>query len=197
MEKTLFIAVPTLGHMSTGTALWLTRTAQQNPSADITVSTDISPVARARNTIFQAFLKSEHAYFMTVDSDTLPSTNAIERLMKLIDEGASVATGITPIKHKEGRSFNVYRKYTDVEKFQPFTDLPKEPFEVVGCGLSCAIITREIIEKLSMPYCKTIEFDDGNFCSEDLYFCEMVTKAGGKIMADPAVVCGHVKEFII
>jgi len=199
MEKTLFIAVPTLGSMNVGTALWLASTAQERPEVQVTVTNKIIPVAFARNAIIRAFLETDCKYLMMVDSDTLPPNNAIDTLMSLLEGegGADVATAITPIKRDEGRSVNVYKNYPDVEKFQPFSELPEGPFEVVGCGCACILFKREILERIEKPYCKSIEFDDGNYCSEDLFLCEKITKAGGRIVADPRVICGHAKEMIM
>lgn len=133
---------------------------------------------------------------MMIDADTVPPREAIPYLLELIEAGADVATGITPIvinslQHKA----NVYRDTVDVEKYIKIQDLPRIPFEVAGCGASCIMITREILEKLPKPYFKTIEYDGGKICSEDLYFCDTVRKVGGTIVAHPAVTCGHIKEM--
>lgn len=182
-----------MGTLQTHLASFLLK--QEN--VKIQLSHNISPVSKARNTLIDAFLSSDADILFFIDSDTIPPKDTVEKLLKLIDDGASVATGITPIIKKEGRSINVFTTYEDVEKSTPFDSLPKEPFQVVGCGASCMMITREAIQKLEKPYCKTIEFDNGAYCSEDLYLCEQITKAGGIIVAHPEVICGHVKEIII
>jgi len=136
---------------------------------------------------------------MMVDADTIPPMDAIPKLLSLLegDGGTDMATGITNRIGERHHTANVYRTYQDVENPETIGDLPQSPFRVVGCGASCIIIKREILEKISKPYCKTIEFDNGAYCSEDLYLCEQITKAGGTIVAHPGVVCGHVKEIII
>jgi len=134
-----------------------------------------------------------------VDADTVPPENTIRDLYALLEgeHSADIATGITNRIHNDSYSSNVYIDYSDVENPQTISDLPQSPFRVAGCGAACLLIKREILEKLSQPYCKTIEFDNGAYCSEDLYLCEQVIKAGGTIVAHPGVVCGHVKEIVI
>lgn len=190
--KTLYIAIPTMGWLNTQLAGWLKETKQH----EIHYTNNVSPVSFARNKIVESFLKTDCEVLMMVDADTVPSEYAEITLMELIEAGADVATGITPIVlNSRQTKANVYRDTVDVEKQIQIQDLPSIPFEVAGCGASCIMITREILEKLPKPYFKTIEFDNGNICSEDLYFCEQVRKVGGTIVAHPAVVCGHIKEM--
>lgn len=192
MENKLFIAIPTMGTLQTRLASFLLK--QEN--VKIQFSDSIAPVSKARNTLIQAFLKSDADHLLMIDSDTIPPVDVVSQLQTLLKD-CDVATGITPIIKKEGRSANVFITTKDVEKFIPFESLPTIPFEVKGCGASCIMIKRSILEKISEPYCKTIEFDNGAYCSEDLYLCEQITNAGGKIMAHPLVICGHVKTIIL
>lgn len=190
----IYLAIPTMGWVHTELAIWI-RDNELFPS----YANRIQPVSKARNVIIEAFLKSDKQYLMMVDADTIPPANTISDLISLLegDGSADVATGITPRIHGKQFTSNVYINYADVENPSPIHELPRSPFRVVGCGASCLLIKREILEKLSKPYCKTIEFDNGAYCSEDLYLCEQVIKAGGTIVAHPGVVCGHVKEIVI
>jgi hypothetical protein len=190
--KTLYIAIPTMGWLNTQLLHWLTH----NNSFQFDIFSNISPVSFARNRIVEEFLKTDREVLMMVDADTIPPEETVDYLMHLIKECVDVATGITPIiLNSLEQKANVYRAHEDVEKMIKIKDLPSVPFEVVGCGASCIMITREILEKLPKPYFKTIEYDDGKICSEDLYFCEQVRKVGGKIVAHPGVRCGHIKEM--
>lgn len=184
MSKTLLIAIPTMGTLRAELCAWL-----QNQPYSYFLTVNVSPVSKARNQIVDIFLnQSEHDYLLMVDSDTVPPADAIEKLMAL---EADVATGVTPIVKGNKLSWNVYKTHPEVEEVVTYED--KEPFEVVGCGASCLLISRETLKALKQPYFKTIEFDNGAYCSEDLYFCEQVTKAGKKIMCEPSVQCAHHK----
>lgn len=193
--KTLYIAIPTMGWLNTELAEWIDGFKSETDIEKVVFTKNISPVSFARNKIVDDFLKTNYDVLMMVDADTVPPMD-IRPLGELIEAGADVATGITPIVlNSRQTKANVYRDTIDVEKQIQIQDLPSIPFEVAGCGASCIMITREILEKLPKPYFKTIEYDEGKICSEDLYFCEQVRKVGGTIVAHPAVVCGHIKEM--
>lgn len=195
--KTLYIAIPTMGWLNTELAEWIDTFQSPFEMERVVFTKNISPVSFARNKIVDDFLKTNYDTLMMIDADTTPPRNAIEVLAWILSEsGASVATGITPIVlNSLQQKANVYRTHEGVEKSIKISELPYVPFEVVGCGASCIMITREILEKLPKPYFKTIEYDNGKICSEDLYFCEQVRKVGGTIVAHPDVRCGHVKEI--
>lgn len=194
----VFLAIPTMGWVATGLLEWVVSNHEQVYSRSF--YTKERPVAFARNKIVSEFLEKHKRcdVLMMVDHDTIPSQYAITQMLALIEHGADVVTGITPVVRNDGTTYpNVYRAHDEVEKPSAFTILPKEPFEVVGCGASCIMITRSILERLPNPKFKTIEFDNGKFCSEDLFFCDAVRSIDGVIVAHPEVKCKHVKEIII
>lgn len=192
------VAIPTMGWVATGLAEWVVDSKEQFSS--IAYYNKERPVAFARNKIVAEFfeLYPRADVLLMIDHDTIPNQYAIKQMTDLIAHGADVVTGITPILRNDGTTTpNVYRAHDEVEKKQSFGILPKEPFEVVGCGASCLMITRGILKKIPDPWFKTIEFEAGKICSEDLFFCDQVTKAGGTIVCNPEVKCKHVKEIII
>ena len=161
--------------------------------AMLSATNGVTPVAFARNEIVENFLKTDLKYLMMVDSDTVPGADALEKLLSVVDDN-TVATGITPILKNGKKCVNVYKKTTDVEEcVENFDD--SDPFKVEGCGASCLLIPRTLLEKMERPYFKSIEFDDGKICSEDLYFCDKVREVGDQIICHPEVVCTHFKEI--
>lgn len=190
----IFLAIPTMGNIRTELCEFI-----YNNRDDFTqvFSTNlVSPLSRARNTIAEAFLKSNCDVLLTIDSDTIPTVDGILKLIRLIHAGAAIATGVTPIRKGDINFPNVYQNYTDVERTSPQT-LPTEPFAIVGCGLSCAMIRRDTFSSLTAPYFKTIEYDNGAFCECDLYFCQQVIDAGMEIVCDPSVTCRHAKTVLL
>jgi hypothetical protein len=189
----VYLAIPTMGHVATGLAEWVSK-QEMKPH----YYTNIRPVAYARIQIVADFLASRDDVLLMVDHDTIPPEYAIKQMTDLIHHGADVVTGITPILRNDGTTTpNVYRAHDEVEKRQSFGMLPKEPFEVVGCGASCLMVTRDILSRVPDPKFKTIEFDNGKYCSEDLYFCDAVRAVDGTIVAHPEVKCKHVKEIVL
>lgn len=194
------LAIPTMGWVATGLSEWALTQLHNNSVTSVAFYTKERPVAFARNKIVAEFLEKHKRceVLMMVDHDTIPPQYAVTQMLALIEHGADVVTGITPIVRNDGTTHpNVYRAHDEVEKPSAFTILPKEPFEVVGCGASCIMMTREILSRVPDPKFKTIEFDNGKFCSEDLYFCDAVRALDGVIVANPEVKCKHVKEVVV
>lgn len=188
----LMIVIPTMGSIHVDLAHWV----KEQPGK-VVFSNQLTPHARARNLLIDTFLlaRPQYQYVMFVDSDTVPPIGAATRLRIALDAGADLATGITPIQKGEDRSWNVYQKHEDVESV--VKHIPNHTFNIVGCGMSCAMIKRSVFEKLEKPYFKSIEFDDGNRCSEDLYFCDQLFKQGLKMVCDPVVKCEHFKTIAL
>lgn len=186
---TTLIAVPTMGWLRAELSDW----ARQQPNTTMISSLEVSPVAFARNKLVDVFLQNDFDYLLMVDCDTVPSRDTLKRLLDISTDKMTVATGVTAIKKGGQICPNVYIEAEHVEGCHSVAHFTK-PFEVVGCGASCLLMSRELLEKMEKPYFKTTEFDEGKICSEDLYFCDKVREVGGKIICDPQVVCTHFKE---
>lgn len=187
--------VPTLGTIRTELANWLLKAQLQGHESRFTLN--VSPHSKARNMIVDHFLSTDHQYLLMIDSDTIPPEDALDNI-ELTSGQPKILTGITHIKDGEkGKRVNVFINHEDVETVTKLEDLPKDRFKVAGCGASFLVVHRSVFETIPKPWFKTIEFDNGNICSEDLYFCEQANNAGFEIVCDPAIVCGHAKTTII
>lgn len=183
-HQSTLIAIPTMGTLRAELCAWL-----QNQPAPYILMVNVSPVAVARNQIVDIFLEqTTHSHLLMVDADTVPPPDALQKLIAL---DTDVATGVTPITKGNQLSWNVYKETQAVESVVSYEDTV--PFKVVGCGASCILISRETLEHIEKPWFRSIEFKNGNRCSEDLYFCEQVRKLGATIMCDPSVQCTHYK----
>lgn len=180
-----------MGYVRTESVQWL----QDIEFAAVLFTNQMQPHSMARNHIVEEFLKTGCDALLMVDHDTIPPAGTVQRLSLLLEQGASVATGITPILKNGATYYNVYRDYIDVERGT--RTYPNRPFQIVGCGASCMMISRKILEKLPKPWFMALEFPEGKLCSEDLYFCDQVGKAGGSIVCDPKVMCKHAKEVLL
>lgn len=190
------VAIPTMGWLRAELVAWVI----ENKFEFIT-SIGVSPHSAARNYLFGQFLMDEYDYLLMIDSDTVPLPGTFEYLSYLVDAGADVATGITPIIKGHKLCVNVYRDHESVEKCVCRCEVPSGPFEVVGCGMSYILMSKHIIEKVNELTkghpCRAMEFSDGKRCSEDLYFSDRVREVGGKIVCHPEAEAVHVKEMPI
>lgn len=184
-----------MGSVHTFLASWLNE--QVKNGHEVMFTHQMSPHSRARNIIVEEFLKTDHDYLLMVDSDTVPQGDAMINLKNMMFKKHPVITGVTPILVRGEARTNIYRQVSDVENPPKIQSLPIEPFRVAGCGASFLCVHRDVFIKMPKPYFKAIEFDDGNLCSEDLYFCEQVSKLNIDIWCDPRIVCEHYKTLPI
>lgn len=69
---------------------------------------------------------------------------------------------------------------------------------VCGVGMGCALLRLSAFDRLEKPWFKTDCLDDDEgphgTTTEDMYFCDKLIKAGGKILVDcsPSCIAGHI-----
>lgn len=158
----------------------------------------VVPLEMARNYMVEAFMETDCTHLFMVDADTIPPGDTIDRLLAI---DADVATGITPIMNKEGKLSNVFVEKEKEGRGTPLTldevAKKKAPFPITGVGLACALIKREVFEKLEKPVYSSLWFQNGEFIEGDIHFVGKALEAGFKVMADPSIICGHVKQITI
>lgn len=154
----------------------------------------VVPLEAARNKIAEEFMKSDCTHLFSVDADTIPPHDTIDRLLAL---DADMATAITPIINKDGITSNVFTSIGARGTVLPMEEViaKKEPFEITAVGFACVLVKREVFEKLEAPYFTSLWFQNGEFCEGDVHWCDKMIDAGFKIVADPSIVTKHVKQF--
>jgi hypothetical protein len=167
-------------------------------------------VARSRNQLTAAFLRSDCTHLMFIDCDLV--FNAAQ-VLRLIDHDLPVVGGLYP-KKQDG-------KLEWVINTLPQQGAPEKTglcaVKYVGTGFMC--IKREVFEAMRDAYPdsryradygnREMEFDfwpmsvyrknqedEGRYLSEDWYFCQRWLDMGGKIYADSKVLLRHVGTAI-
>ena len=166
-------------------------------------------VADARNQMVEKALEFGTRYLWFVDDDTAPPVFAARKLIyELEQQGppfgkAMIAAGIYcskedppyPIVFKGELGQGAYWGWK-----APTKDTEGDVFECSGIGTGCMMIRMELFKHLEKPYFKTVDLDpvDTKVFKEqqtdDLYFCDKVTKAGFKILAHGGVLPLHWDE---
>jgi hypothetical protein len=73
-----------------------------------------------------------------------------------------------------------------------------EPFEIESGGLGFTAVNFEVFEKIGYPWFSTYEgLKPEELTGEDVFFCKRATEEGFKIICDPRIKPGHVKELTI
>jgi hypothetical protein len=171
----------------------------QNKEGDnlLLIVAGVSPIAHARNKIVEGFLSTDATHLWMVDADTIPPPDALEKLLKV---GKPVVTGITPILKDNHTVSNIFSDLSGNPLSMDEIGIHAKKGEnliVKGCGASCLLIERSVIEKLSVPYFAELWDEDGRYLTEDIYFSNTLGEAKIDITCIPTIRCGHAKQVIL
>lgn len=152
------------------------------------------PTDYIRNYVVREFLKREtYTHLFMVDSDEAIPIDTVERLLKL---DAPLATGCYPAKCGTSIKWALAYKGTDghYRLIDKLTD-SSAPFAVDAGGAGCLLIRRDVFDKVTYPWFRWIENDDGTQMSEDIHFFDKCVNAGIRCIADPTVLVRHYKTM--
>ena len=158
-----------------------------------------SLIYSSRDQIAKKALLDEADLIMWFDSDMVFNPDTLQRMLKLIDEGNDMVTGVyyrrtppfSPVVFKtmemneEGTGF----EWTEFEK------IPDGLFEVGACGFGCVLMKTEIFVSVFAKF--GLMFTPIANCGEDIAFCWRARQCGYKIIADPSISLGRVGYTII
>lgn len=194
MQHRVLIVVPTCSQIHAITAMTCHRLASKGSVEFIAVMG--RPVDYVRNTIMRLWRDKYQSFthLLTIDSDTVPPLDVVERLINL---DTTVATGCYPIMYHDGPRWALSNRTANEDRgrHKLLNEFPvaDQPFEVEGCGAGCLLLRRDIFDKVDWPWFRWVEHEDGLLIGEDFYFCDKVRAAGLPIIADPGVICQHHK----
>ena len=151
--------------------------------------------AKARNEIVRKTLEGGFDYVLMVDSDVVIPSNAITHML---ESPVDVCFGVYARKTKTGETelfkdgtFDYINRYT----FKELAEMDTDRIRVKGARFGCALVKREVFERLEYPWFEFHSWENNTFLSEDLSFC---TKASVfyPLYADIRVKCGHIVKTI-
>ena len=143
----------------------------------------------SRNVLRVKFLQTNYEYMLAFDSDVIPPE---KELVSMVENGIKdkrkFISGAVPGFNNNGFFWMAFSKKD--KGFSYYEGLQeKKIYKVDATGLGCALIHRDLLEKIyfSDRYTKNgfIERTD------DLDFCEQVQYSGHKIYLDYACQCEH------
>lgn len=196
IKPKIFIAVPSMGHIKTELASRLLYWTK-NHSGIAHATCGVTPVDHARNEIVRVFLKSDCTHLFFVDSDTVPPTEAIAKLLAV---DSDIVSGITHIYRDGGIVNNCFTDFSSDENGSTMTAVVEDTGVVAieRCGGSCVLIKREVLEKMGGKWFQNIWNDEyTGYVSEDLSFCDKARDLGFKLFCATDVICEHSKELLI
>ena len=158
-----------------------------------------SLIYTSRDAIAKKALLDEVDLVMWFDSDMVFAPDTMKRMLKLIDEGHDMVTGIyyrrTPPFSAVGFKTMELNEEGTAFDWTELTEIPSEPFEVEACGFGCVLMKAEIFVSVFAKFGQM--FTPIANCGEDIAFCWRARQCGYKIFADPSISLGHVGHTVI
>lgn len=159
-----------------------------------------SLIYTARNHMANMAIKMEADLTLWLDSDMVFKPDLLLRLLEAREKtGAEIVTGVyyrrrapyTPVLFDK----LVINEKDQTADFSDFKEIPKEPFEVGGCGLGCALIETGVFIDVLAKFGNVFAPIGNN--GEDAAFCWRARECGNKIIAIPSIKLGHVGQAVI
>lgn len=184
----VMVAIPTshTAHMETFKSLWGLR-GQAGFAYVRGHDTGIS-----RNKLARLAIDGGYDHILYVDADMVIPENALELMMQ---GDADVVAALYP-KRSDHSVANVYME-------SPGSGLPYEKVDglpdrvpISFCGFGCVLVRTELLRRMEYPWFQFCEYPNGDFLSEDFFFCQEAMRAGAVMEADTRVRCGHILEEV-
>jgi hypothetical protein len=156
-------------------------------------------VGEARNLIAEQAIKMKAPWLFFMDDDVAPPYHAVRSLMYNMQnwtqhEKVMVVAGIYTSKMPPCEPF----VFMEAGGGTYWHWKRGQVFECGLIGTGCMLIRTEVFNYIEKPWFKTVdEVDDGSSrlartqITDDMYFCQKVTQAGFKILADGDVLPVH------
>jgi hypothetical protein len=156
----------------------------------------MNPHDRARQFVTNLAIDLQCDRLFFIDADTIVPLGGFGKLMKDMDEtGAQAVSGhyyrrgypYTPVWSKKGE---------DGEWCQ--VDATSGLHEIGSSGLGCCLLDLKWINAtLKRPYYSCEHTEDGFLATDDITFFKKISDAGGKLLGDADVRCGHVHVRLV
>ena len=174
---------------------------------NVGIITEASPyIVENRNSIARKVLEVEGKspvkpdYALWLDSDMVFSAWQIASLIKRLEEGNEIVSGLYYNFFKGEEKPLAMRKEGGRYGLIEESELKGNLVEVDAVGFGFVAMKVEVLKRLAGKYGKRVfdmrYLEDGSLIGEDMVFCERAKEAGYKIMLDPSIVVKHIKGTI-
>lgn len=195
----VFISIPTAsGEIHHELAIRLIEWTH-DPQIDVKVKfyPHLAPLDNARNKAVKDFLEGYDDYFLHIDDDIVPPSNALRELLAAKKEIIAPLC-FTTNRGDDGITFPqpVAHRYDKNHEYRPY--IPKEnptgihETDVVTGG--CHLVKREVFEKIERPYYFTYHKNGTAIYSEDFVFSQQCQKLGYKLYTHYGLPCKHFRK---
>ena len=187
----LLIAIPAMDYVHVGFLRSLHGLTEQlhrdNVAFELAVETG-TLVYYARDRLARKAVNEGFSHVLWLDSDMVFPPQLFEDLRFC---GEPFVTGAAVSRRPPFASC----VFASLDPIKRVKELPKEPFEVVGCGFACVLISTAILRDVLQE--KGTCFFPTTKAGEDVAFCVRARELGHKIICDPSVKVGHIAHYPI
>lgn len=159
-----------------------------------------SLIYTSRNSLATAAFKMDADYVLWLDSDMVFPQDYLLRMMQTLkDNDLDFLTGLyfrrtipySPVLFEKLETFE------DLSgcNWKEFEDIPKELFEVAGCGFGAVLIKTDVLFDVQAKY--GTMFNPVSGLGEDVAFCWRARQMDYKIYCDPTIELGHVGYSVV
>lgn len=157
-----------------------------------------SLIYTSRNNLAQQAIQMNVDYVFWLDSDMVFEPDTLIRMMDTMQKNDyDILTGLyfrrvppyTPVL------FDKLDIRRNICSWTEFKEIPKEIFEVGGCGFGCVLMKADVFYDIQAKHGNMFAPIGNN--GEDIAFCWRARDCGFKIYCDPSILCGHVSHSII
>ena len=156
------------------------------------------PSGEARNeAIVHSLPCADWTHMMFVDADQGLLCEPDQLIDGLLACDADVACGWYDLKLGDGYQSGIVRSVQVEGESWMTGEMPKDIFDITGCGAGCLLVRREVFDTTLPPWFKW-EGDylsDPNRVSDDMYFCNKVLQHGFTMRCNPAMKVDHDKQM--
>lgn len=154
------------------------------------------PVDEARCAVADWAIESKLKYLFFLGEDTVPPPSTLSKLIFLAENNPQMDVIGAMYWSKSDPTFPLVFRESGAGSYWDWK--LGELFQIWGMGMDATLIRVESFAKIKKPYFLTIKADAsvdgvnyGEAWTEDLYFCDKLAKAGGKVFCDSSLQCDH------
>lgn len=193
--KTL-IAVPCMDTVATPFCYSLARLAKVGECTLVMKAGSL--IYTSRNDLATLAIQNEFDYVFWLDSDMQFKPDTFIRMMDTMQKhDLDILSGLyfRRVAPYSPVLFDKLEMNGDICDFSEFEEIPKELFEVGGCGFGCVLMKTDVFFDVQTKFGNMFAPMGNN--GEDVAFCIRARECGFKIWCDPSVICGHVGHMVV
>lgn len=147
--------------------------------------------AQSRNMVVDAALKAGDTHVLYVDADMVFPSTGIRKLVLQEKDIIGVnyhqrqlqPVSTIKIEDNDGNYIEGSEK-----------DFPIDTFECAAVGTGFCLVDIKVYKAMSFPYYRA-DYIDGEFNTEDVWFCKQAKKLGFRVWCDNSIIVQHIGDF--